>query len=94
MGLFEYLVMPFGLTNAPAIFNKMMDQLFRKHRSYTGIFFDNIIIYSMTLDENKDHLKAIFHELIYQKLYINAKNIEFFLQEISYLGHVVSKERI
>ncbi|MCO5597579.1 hypothetical protein L7F22_051658 [Adiantum nelumboides] len=27
-GLYKYLVMPFGLTNAPAIFNRMMEQIF------------------------------------------------------------------
>ena len=51
--LYEYLVMPFGLTNAPAIFNCMMDQIFRPHHSYTSVFFDDIIISSKTLEEHK-----------------------------------------
>ena len=62
-GLYEYLVMPFGLTNTLATFNKLMDRIFRKHHSYIGIFFDNIIVYSKTLEEHKEHLAKVFQEL-------------------------------
>ena len=72
-GLYEYLVMPFGLINESATFNCMMEQLFRPHRSYTGVFFDNIIIYSKTLEEHKQHLRVIFEVLRENKLYINQK---------------------
>ena len=59
-GLYEFLVMPFGLTNAPATFNRMMDRIFRPYRSFTGVFFDDIIVFSKTLEEHKEHLKKVF----------------------------------
>ena len=89
-GLYEYLVMPFGLTNAPATFNWMMETLFRPHRSFTGVFFDDVIIYSKSLEEHKKHLKVIFQVLRDNKLYVNQKKSEFFLKEIQYLGHIIS----
>ena len=89
-GLYKYLVMPFGLTNAPATFNRMMEQLFRPHCSFTGVFFDDIIIYSKTIEEHKQHLRVIFEVLRQNKLYINQKKSEFFLKEIQYLGHIIS----
>ena len=55
-GLYEYLVMPFGLTNALATFNRLMDRIFCKHRSFVGVFFDNIIVHSKTLEEHKEQL--------------------------------------
>ncbi|WP_368853860.1 reverse transcriptase family protein [Enterobacter cloacae complex sp. 4DZ3-17B2] len=55
-GLYEYIFMPFDLTNAPATFNCFMEKLFRPHRTFTGVFFDDIIIYSNSLNEHKQHL--------------------------------------
>ena len=88
------MVMPFGLTNAPATFNRLMDGIFRRHRQFTGVFFDDIIVYSNTLEEHKSHLKTVFEELRANKLNINEKKSEFFMQEIRYLGHIISKDGI
>ena len=37
------------------------------------------------------HLREVFQVLRDKKLYINIKKSEFFLEEIQYLGHIVSK---
>ncbi|MCO5593409.1 hypothetical protein L7F22_047423 [Adiantum nelumboides] len=93
-GLYEFLVMPFGLTDAPTTFNRMMERIFCVHRVYTRVFFDDIIVYSKSLEEHKEHLKAMFQALQENKLYINCKKSEFFLEEIHYLGHIISKDGI
>ena len=48
-GLYEFMVMPFGLTNAPATFNRLMDRIFCKHCNFTGVFLDDIIVFSKHL---------------------------------------------
>ena len=58
-GLFEYLFMPFGLTNAHTTFNKMMDNLFRLHKSYLRVFFDDVIVYSKSIDVHRIHLQSL-----------------------------------
>ena len=93
-GLYEFLVMPFGLTNAPATFNRMMDRIFSPHRKFTGVFFDDILIFSHSEEEHREHLEKVFSELRKHKLQINAKKSEFFLREIHYLGHIVSHNQV
>ncbi|MCO5573570.1 hypothetical protein L7F22_027342 [Adiantum nelumboides] len=92
--LYKYVVMPFGLTNAPATFNRLMEKIFRKHSAYTGVFFDDIIVHSQTLEEHKKHLQSVFDELQANRLFVNGKKSEFFMKEIKYLGHIISKEGI
>ena len=72
-GLYEYVVMPFGLTNALATFNGLMESIFHKHRAYTRVFFDDIIIHSRTLEKHKEHLKAVLEELRANKPFLNGK---------------------
>ena len=86
--------MPFGLTNAPATFNRIMENLVRANRSYTGVFFDDVIFYSKSLEDHMIHLCEVFQVLRAHKLYINLKKSEFFLEEIQYLGHIISKTGI
>ncbi|MCO5604888.1 hypothetical protein L7F22_059062 [Adiantum nelumboides] len=93
-GLYEFLVMPFDLTNAPASFNRMMDRIFRPYRKFTGVFFDDILVFSETEEEHKKHLDIVFQELRKNELHINAKKSEFFLNEIHYLGHIVSHNQV
>lgn len=71
-----------------------MDRTFCKYRSFTRVFFDDIILYSRTIEEHKEHLSQVFDELRAHKLYSNGKKSEFFLQDIGYLSHIISKEGI
>ncbi|MCO5577914.1 hypothetical protein L7F22_031749 [Adiantum nelumboides] len=86
--------MPFGLTNAPATFNRMMDRIFRPHKNYVGTFFDDMIVFSNSKEEHGDHLTAAFNELRTNRQLINAEKSEFFLEEIHFLGHIVSKSGV
>ena len=79
--------MPFGLTNAPATFNLMMNRIFHPHRAFTGVFFDDVLVFFKSEEEHKKHLQIVFEEFIQHKLFVNPKKSEFFLHG---LGHIVS----
>ncbi|MCO5614839.1 hypothetical protein L7F22_069123 [Adiantum nelumboides] len=92
--LYEFLVMPFEFTNAPATFNRMMDKTFRPVPHYVGIFFIDMTVFSKSKAEHKEHLRATFDMLPKQKLVVNEKKSEFFMEVIQFLGHIVSKDRL
>nr|XP_043619650.1 uncharacterized protein LOC122591446 [Erigeron canadensis] len=95
-GHYEFLVMPFGLTNAPTAFMDLMNRVchpFLDH--FVIVFIDDILIYSKSKEEHREHLRAVLEVLREKKLYAKfSKYCEFWLREVQFLGHVVSSEGI
>ncbi|MCO5592713.1 hypothetical protein L7F22_046716 [Adiantum nelumboides] len=92
--LYEFLVMPFGLINAPATFNCMVDRIFRPLRHCVGTFFDDMIVFSKSEAEHMEHLRAVFEMWRKERLVVNGKKSEFFMEEIHFLGNIVSKDGV
>ncbi|KAL0559001.1 hypothetical protein IC582_003590 [Cucumis melo] len=91
-GHYEFIVMSFGLTNAPAVFMDLMNRVFREFLdTFVIVFIDDILIYSKTEAEHKEHLRMVLQTLRDNKLYSKFSKCEFWLKQVSFLGHVVSK---
>ena len=59
-GHYEFLVLPFGLTNTSAAFMKMMNSVFKPYMDrFVIVFIDDILIYSKSHMEHKQHLRVI-----------------------------------
>ena len=69
-GHYEFVVMPFGLTNAPAVFMCLMNNVLHKYLDkFVVVFIDDILIYSKSKEEHKEHLKIVLQELREHHLY-------------------------
>jgi len=94
-GHYEFTVMPFGLTNAPTAFIDLMNRVFRPFLDkFIVVFIDDILIYSRNNEEHAQHLRLVLKTLREHKLYAKLKKCEFWLEQVVFLGHVVSKEGI
>ena len=90
-GHYEFLVMSFGLTNAPAAFMDLMNRVFEDFLDkFIIVFIDDILIYSKTREEHARHLELALERLREKHLYAKLSKCEFWLDQVVFLGHVVS----
>ncbi|KAL0560669.1 hypothetical protein IC582_001079 [Cucumis melo] len=91
-GHYEFIVISFGLTNASAVFMDLMNRVFREFLdTFVIVFIDDILIYSKMEAEHEEHLRMVLQTLRDNKLYAKFSKCEFWLKQMSFLGHVVSK---
>src|ERR1044071_5453153 len=94
-GLYEYIVMSFGLTNPPATFSRMMNSIFMEYLDkFVVVYLDNILIYLKNEEEHAEHLRLVLMKLREHRLYAKFSKCEFWLPEVTYLGHVISAKGI
>ncbi|XP_058758243.1 uncharacterized protein LOC131631466 [Vicia villosa] len=94
-GHYEYTVMPFGVTNAPGVFMEYMNRIFHEYLDrFVVVFIDDILIYSKSKEEHVEHLRLVLQVLKERKLYAKLSKCDFWLEEVSFLGHVISGDGI
>lgn len=77
-GHYEFLVMPFGLCNAPSTFQATMNLLFQPYlRRFVIVFFDDILVYSRTLEDHHSHLQLVFQCLVDNQFFLLKSKCTF-----------------
>jgi predicted aspartyl protease len=91
-GLYEFTIMSFGLTNALAYFMNLMNKVFKEYLDkFVVVFIDDILIYSKNDSEHEEHLRMVLQKLQDNQLYAKFTKCEFWLDEVHFLGHIISK---
>ena len=94
-GHFEYLVMPFGLANAPATFQAVINKALAGLIDITCVvYLDDILIFAETEAEHWRRLKEVLERLRRYELFVSLKKCEFLVQEVEFLGFLVSNEGV
>jgi hypothetical protein len=61
---------------------------------FVMVFIDDIFVYSKSKKEHEGHLRIVLQRLCDHQLYAKYNKCEFWLGEVSFLGHVISSEGI
>jgi hypothetical protein len=90
-GLYEFMVMSFGSTNAPTYFMNLMNKVFMEYLDkFVVVFIDDILIYSKNDSDHEEHLRLVLQKLRDNQLYAKYSKCEFWLDEVPFLGHIIS----
>lgn len=77
-GLWKFRLMPFELTNASATFQALMHKVFNTYlRKFVLVFFDDILIYNVTLEDHVKHLRVVFDVLKENQLFAKQSKCSF-----------------
>ncbi|XP_058733135.1 uncharacterized protein LOC131604728 [Vicia villosa] len=94
-GHYEYAVMPFGVSNAPGVFMEYMNRIFHSYMDkFIVVFIDDILIYSKSEEDHTEHLRIALQVLKDNKLFAKFSKCEFWMETVSFLGHVISGDGI
>lgn len=65
-GQFQWTCLPFGLKTAPAIFQRILSNIIRKHKlsDFTVNYIDDILVFSKSFEEHVEHLSQLLEAII------------------------------
>ena len=80
--------MPFGVKNAPAKFQRVMDETLQG-LEFVRCYIDDILIFSITLDDHLGYLQQLFDWLRQAGLKCHPGKCVVAVLEVLYLGHLI-----
>lgn len=84
-------MMSFNVSNVPGVFMEYMNMIFHIYLDQlVVVFIDDILVYSKSNEECVGNLRVVLQTLQENKLYAKLSKCEFWLKEVSFLGHVIS----
>src|SRR5436305_5355109 len=76
-GLYEWKVLLLGLANAPAAFIRLMVGILSNFSRFCIVYLDDILIFSKTVEEHRQHVQDVLHALDQAGLKLKASKCHF-----------------
>ena len=94
-GLFCYEVMPFGLKNARAIYQRLVNHMFRPQiRRNVEVYVDDMLVKSLDEGKHLDDLQETFNTLRQYNMKLNPNKCAFGVASGKFLGFMGSHKGI
>ena len=83
--------MPFGLANAPSSFQNFINDILKNNilDIFVTAYIDNILVFSKTLKEHRQHVKTVLSRLQAASLQLDIDKCKFEVHETKYLGLII-----
>ena len=79
----------------PTMFMCMMNDVLRPFLGkFIVVYLDDVLIYSRSEEEHKEHLTKVLQTLREHKLYANMAKCKFGKSTLPYLGHIISADGV
>ncbi len=94
-GHYEYRVMPYGLANAPSVFQDFMHEVLREFlHQFVLVYIDDILIYSRSEAEHRQHVAEVLQRLRKNNLFLKAEKCSFHQSSVKFLVYHIDQEGI
>lgn len=83
-------VMQIGDCNAGATYQSLMNHIFAPYIGvFMDVYLDDIVVYSDSAEEHVSHVKTVIDTLRKNSFYLSVHKLQFFVDELIILGHVI-----
>ena len=93
--LYEFTVLAQGLMNAPPTFQRVLNNLVANGRwDYVVVYLDDILIFSKTMEEHKQHLRDDLSTLHQANFQVSPAKCSIAVTRIEFLGHISTHDKV
>jgi len=95
-GHYQWTCLPFGLKTAPAIFQRILSNIIRKHKlaEFCVNYIDDILIFSRDFTEHISHLSKLLKAITEEGFRLKFSKCTFAADSVKYLGHIIRNNSV
>lgn len=93
---FQWTCLPFGLKTSPAIFQRILSNIMRKHglTEFAVNYIDDILLFSKSFTEHISHLTKLLEAIKKEGFRLKFSKCTFASDSVKYLGHIIHNNSV